>query len=245
MFYFRHLKDAVASVGRRGKVIHIAHSQGALLTSLATKQLSPLEMSQIEVMCFGGAEVVQRTPTTPFSRCINYYSGNDPLLVLVPRATQALRSGFVVNEEFCFLTPRVGDPITDHSLLGPTYAQALAWEGQRYQRLYQGVANRFARALFVWIVCFFAALEAKTVEAMKVVLRPLIWACILLIRTFLEPIWNGFKSRVLPPLLLLVVAIVDWIGVQVRSLKGGDDYVPADAILNQHKNRKEEKRPAK
>lgn len=46
----KHLKEAVAAVGREGRVVHIAHSQGALLTALAAKQLSPLEMSQIEVL---------------------------------------------------------------------------------------------------------------------------------------------------------------------------------------------------
>jgi hypothetical protein len=30
---------------------------------------------------------------------------------------------------FCFLAPRVGNPIADHMLLGPTYASALEWEG--------------------------------------------------------------------------------------------------------------------
>jgi len=34
----QHLKEALAQVGKKGKVIHIAHSQGALVTYLATKQ---------------------------------------------------------------------------------------------------------------------------------------------------------------------------------------------------------------
>lgn len=116
----QHLKDAIKSVGRNGRVIHIAHSQGALVTSLAAKQLTPLEMNQIEVLAFGGAAVLRSTAETPFRRCINYYSVNDPLLWVAPSAEQALRSGFVVDEEFCFLAPRIGDPIADHHLLGPT-----------------------------------------------------------------------------------------------------------------------------
>jgi hypothetical protein len=31
----------------------------------------------------------------------------------------------------------VGDPVTDHGLLNPTYLEALLWEGQRYQSLYK------------------------------------------------------------------------------------------------------------
>ena len=51
---FRHLKEAVELVGSRGRVIHIAHSQGALITYLASKRLTKAEMSQIEVICFIG-----------------------------------------------------------------------------------------------------------------------------------------------------------------------------------------------
>ena len=90
-----HLRDAVQKVGVTGKVIHIAHSQGALITSLAMKKLRKDEMKQIEVICFGGAEVIRKCKEFPFARCINYYSVNDPLLFVVPQAAKALRSGFL------------------------------------------------------------------------------------------------------------------------------------------------------
>ncbi|GFH57641.1 hypothetical protein CTEN210_14117 [Chaetoceros tenuissimus] len=90
-----HLRDAVQKVGATGKVIHIAHSQGALITSLAMKKLRKDEMKQIEVICFGGAEVIRKCKEFPFARCINYYSVNDPLLFVVPQAAKALRSGFL------------------------------------------------------------------------------------------------------------------------------------------------------
>ena len=91
----KHLKDAIKRVGPNGILIHIAHSQGALITSLAMKQLSKSEMTQMEVICFGGAEVIRSSPEFPFARCINYYSVNDPLLFVVPSAARALRSGFM------------------------------------------------------------------------------------------------------------------------------------------------------
>lgn len=174
-----HLRAAVRSVGgtedtnttttkkkkknNNGIVVHIAHSQGALVTCLAAKQLTPLEMSKIEVISFGGATPVRSTPETPFKRCINYYSVNDPLLFLNPSAEAALRSGFNHNtyysnnhqnqnnkkqkeDEFCFLAPRVGDPIADHMLLGPTYASALEWEGKRFERKYQSYLQRTIRS---------------------------------------------------------------------------------------------------
>jgi hypothetical protein len=90
-----HLKEAIRKVGKDGRVIHIAHSQGALITYLAIKKLEKEEMMQMEIMCFGGAEVIRSTKEFPFARCINYYSVNDPLLFIVPQAARALRSGFM------------------------------------------------------------------------------------------------------------------------------------------------------
>lgn len=143
-----HLVDAVTAVGTTGTVIHIAHSQGALITSLAMRQLSSTEMEQIEVVTFGGAAAIRKTTETPFKRCMNYYSVNDPLLYIVPEAAAALRSGFHASE-FCFLAPRIGDPVRDHSLMGPTYQQALQWEGERYQRLYYHPMYRSIRPILL------------------------------------------------------------------------------------------------
>lgn len=149
-----HLREAVRSViknNQNGIVVHIAHSQGALVTCLAAKLLTPAEMNKIEVISFGGATPVRSTPETPFKRCVNYYSVNDPLLFLNPSAESALRSGFGYHnnknneDEFCFLAPRVGDPIADHMLLGPTYASALEWEGKRFERKYQSYLERTVR----------------------------------------------------------------------------------------------------
>jgi len=148
-----HLRAAVRSVEKQkgGIVVHIAHSQGALVTCLAAQQLTPLEMSKIEVISFGGATPVRSTPETPFRRCVNYYSLNDPLLFLNRNAESALRSGFrnhqshLDDDEFCFLAPRVGDPIADHMLLGPTYVSALEWEGKRFERKYRSYLRRTVR----------------------------------------------------------------------------------------------------
>ena len=164
----------MACVGRHGKVIHIAHSQGALLTSLATKQLSADEMNKIEVVSFGGAAALQKTASTPFHRCINYYAINDPLLLVVPSADQALRSGYVANDEFCFLAPRIGDPIADHSLMGATYAQALYWEGLRFQRQYQSVVYRATRSVVLFILAAFNLMTVQLKTMLRTMLRPVI-----------------------------------------------------------------------
>ncbi len=90
---YHHLKHAILHVGKNGKVIHIAHSQGVLITSLAMKKFTRDEIRQMEVICFGGAEVLRSSVKYPFARCVNYYSVNDPLLFVVPSAAKALRSG--------------------------------------------------------------------------------------------------------------------------------------------------------
>lgn len=147
----RFLKDAIAQVGDEGLIVHIAHSQGVLITSLAAKRLSPSEMSRIELICIGGATSIRKCDYPHFRRIINYWSTNDPLLFIVPSAVQALQTGFLHSTngepEFVFLSPRGGDPVLDHMLLGPTYSQVLQWEGLRYQMSYQSMHERFLRNL--------------------------------------------------------------------------------------------------
>jgi hypothetical protein len=228
-----HLKQAVAAVGKNGYVIHIAHSQGALITYLAAMQsisnnnvnkiesnnnnnnnivnqnninttnitttttslnnnnnnniLTVEEMERIEVIAFGGAAAIRKTATTPFKRCMNYYSVNDPLLYIVPEAAQALRTGFYVgntgnNDEFCFLAPRSGDPLVDHSLNGPTYSQALQWEGIRYQQLYLHPIYRFSKSIIILLQLVFRIISERLHNIIKVLLRPILLWCYL--------IWN-------------------------------------------------------
>jgi len=100
-----------------------------------------------------------------FSRVVNYYSVNDPLMFLVPSASRALRTGVwgggganlggqlssIKEPEYVFLTPRGGDPIIDHGLFGPTYIDALRWEGKRYQMLYLPVWYPWVRFVATWM----------------------------------------------------------------------------------------------
>eukprot|EP00815_Leptocylindrus_aporus_P003114 CAMPEP_0116050954 /NCGR_PEP_ID=MMETSP0322-20121206/689_1 /TAXON_ID=163516 /ORGANISM="Leptocylindrus danicus var. apora, Strain B651" /LENGTH=260 /DNA_ID=CAMNT_0003533605 /DNA_START=249 /DNA_END=1027 /DNA_ORIENTATION=+ len=167
-----HLRDALDDVGPNGKVIHIAHSQGAIITALATKRLTPEEQSQIEVLTFGGGVALTRSQYPFLSRIVNYYSINDPLLLIVPAASKALKTGFVFSkstgeQEFVFLTPRIGDPALDHCLTGDTYLEALTWEGMRYQNAYQNVAIRIMRPLILGL--------ATKVIAILLVLRRVVF----------------------------------------------------------------------
>lgn len=85
-----HLRRLIKQTGRHGKVVHLAHSQGALITYLAAKNLTKAEQEKMEVVCFGGAAAITTDEFPHFSRCVNYYSVNDPLLHVVGSAEKAL-----------------------------------------------------------------------------------------------------------------------------------------------------------
>ena len=225
----QHLQQAVAAVGRRGKVIHIAHSQGALVTSLAAKRLSRDEMSRIEIIAFGGAAALQKTTATPFGRCVNYYAANDPLLLVVPQAAQALRSGFATSsgsianeEEFCCLTPREGDPVADHALLGKTYGQALAWEGKRFQTMYQSALYRSSRSVLLSIVWLLTAIDTQLKELFK----RLILFMVHLVHTF----WTMVKCRIVAPFVIFLMVVVDFVHAVWKRSLGREQYLPVDTI---------------
>ena len=173
-----HLRTACRAVGPRGCVVHICHSQGALITSLACKLLTPDELTRIEILSFGGAVAIRKTSAMPFRRVMNYYSVNDPLLWVAPSAAQHLRSGRVVgagedDPEFCFLAPRLGDPIGDHDILGPTYSQALSWEGKRFQREHRSLGYKVLHPLYI----LFLDLQWRLREWIKSILRAILRLC--------------------------------------------------------------------
>jgi hypothetical protein len=235
-----HLRKFLAQAGERGCVVHIAHSQGALITFLASQKLTTDEMRRIEVITFGGAAALRKTPETPFRRCINYYSINDPLLFIVPSAAQALRSGFVSdNDEFCFLSPRVGDPVVDHYLLAPTYAQALQWEGNRFQRQYQSPLYRSSRIAWIVTSSLGDACSQRLKTGVKAILRSILrWCihCYLLTRRIALQIHQLVSDRLLPPILPLLSLVIEWCSAVARAWKGEEKYVPASEVIIPRRN---------
>jgi hypothetical protein len=56
-----HLREALEAAGSEGRVLHLAHSGGALITYLAAKHyLTPAETARIDVVTFGGARSITR-----------------------------------------------------------------------------------------------------------------------------------------------------------------------------------------
>jgi len=238
----KHLKEAVSFVGKRGMVIHIAHSQGALITFLASKQLTPQEMNQIEVLSFGGAAALKKSAATPFSRCINYYSINDPLLWVVPEANQALRSGFVRHDnEFCFLAPKLGDPVADHNLYGPTYGQALQWEGARYQRKYVSLPYRSMRKIYLLISFLLKILWTQLFAITKLLLRPIVQGCVACLQ-LTQSAALQLRFKLFQPIVQFMILLIAYVKEKVS---GQEKYVPVSVVLEPTKNdrRAKKKRP--
>jgi hypothetical protein len=226
----RHLSESVSAVGNKGYVIHIAHSQGALITFLAARRLEAHEMNRIEVIAFGGAVALRSTPETPFKRCINYYAVNDPILYLDPTASQALRSGFMggtvlgdeTSDEFCFLAPRDGDPAVDHSLDGPTYMQALKWEGEKYRQIYVSPGYKIGHSLCMYITAVGAVIITRLWEA------GMLWCTFVWKRTswIVESLFKFMNTRVWLPLITLWYLFCEALAVLSRACSGEEKYVP-------------------
>ncbi|CAM9283951.1 unnamed protein product, partial [Phaeothamnion confervicola] len=142
-----HLQQALADVGPRGRVLHLAHSGGALLTYLAAKHhLASDETARIDVLAFGGARSITRKYFG--GRTVNYYARNDPLVFVDRRAAGLMKHAVNQtyqevmyakhNTTFVFLAGRANNALVDHSLEGPTYMAALEREAAFYRRRYFG-----------------------------------------------------------------------------------------------------------
>lgn len=141
----RHLSRVLLEVGPKGRVIHLAHSGGALLTYLVAKyHLKETDRRRIDVLNFGGARSITQKY---FGKATNYYARNDPILLVNRRAMNLMQQllnesadGEVIylkhNTSFVFLQGRAGDALTDHSFIGPTYLMALNKEAAVFRRSY-------------------------------------------------------------------------------------------------------------
>ncbi|CAM9618317.1 unnamed protein product, partial [Choristocarpus tenellus] len=134
----KHLAKAVGDVGSRARVLHLAHSGGALLTYLAAKHhLSRRQMSQINAVTFGGARSLTRmyfpgragVNLQSCAQGFDYYARNDPLVMFDRHAAVVMKGAdnggcqeIMVkhNTTLVFLEGRARRPLLDHSLGGPT-----------------------------------------------------------------------------------------------------------------------------
>lgn len=170
-------------------------------------------------LAFGGAAAIRKTPDTPFHRCVNYYAVNDPLLFVVPSAEKALRSGYVADEEFCFLAPLVGDPSADHGLLNPTYVRALSWEGQKFQRNYQSLVYRSSRSFILFCLAVIKTILLKIRAAIKFILHSLLFMREWLSKIFEAPLFQYCHDHFLRPLIKPVLRLAIYVAFLFEKLR--------------------------
>lgn len=137
-----HLRLALNDVEPKGRVLHLAHSGGAILTYLAAKHhLTTQETSRIDIVTFGAGKSITRKYFK--GRVYNYYARNDPLTIVDKRTNQLIKRvrnhtyheirDHKHNTTFVFLAPQANHPIVDHSMLGPTYRYAMALEAEQFK----------------------------------------------------------------------------------------------------------------
>lgn len=148
-----HLRSMLNEISPYGRILHLAHSGGAILTYLAAKHhLRSEEKDRIDVATFGGGRSITRKYFR--GRITNYYARNDPLLMLDGRANKLMKIAIdTANTSYCevkdrkhnttfvYLQALANNPLTDHSMEGPTYRLALKLEAENFKaRLTQMLA---------------------------------------------------------------------------------------------------------
>lgn len=152
--------------------------------------------------------------------------------MVVPSAAQALRSGLLVgdgDDEFCFLAPRIGDPIRDHNLWGPTYAQALQWEGDRFHQIYVSPVFRIYRFVFLLMQALIVTLVNRFETLGEAALRQALLFCAFAYTTSLGLILRLqelFRLYIIQPIALLFVLVLE-------AFKGKEKYEPVAPVLDQ------------
>jgi len=141
-----HLRSALGEVGPTGRVLHLAHSGGAILTYLAAKyHLTTQETDRIDLATFGGGRSMTRKYFK--GRVVNYYARNDPLTMVDGRAGALMRHAKKTdnntfytevrdrkhNTTFVYLHGIADNPLVDHSMFGPTYERALRMEAENFR----------------------------------------------------------------------------------------------------------------
>jgi hypothetical protein len=136
-----HLRSVLALLSPKGRILHLAHSGGAILTYLAAKHhLSKEEKDRIDVITFGGGRSITRKYFGGY--IVNYYATNDLVSMIDGRAAglknkKIMRNDTYVeirdekhNTSFVFLRALANNVLLDHSMNGPTYRIALRREAK-------------------------------------------------------------------------------------------------------------------
>lgn len=118
-------REQIASLGGSasgGRILHLAHSHGALVTQIAATCLTDEEKAMIDVVTFGPARLV--SPDDGFRSATNYVSYADWVSRHDGKINRAAR-GYFSGDEVKLLKPLNQTDYIDHRFTSPTYQTAL------------------------------------------------------------------------------------------------------------------------
>ena len=93
-----HFRRIFQELGPNGRILHLAHSGGAILTYIAAKyHLTIAETNRIDVVTFGAGKSITHKYFRN-GRVYNYYARNDPLTLIDRRTNRLLK--FYENNPF-------------------------------------------------------------------------------------------------------------------------------------------------
>lgn len=125
------LISEMGGVNQGGKIIHYAHSIGAVDSLMAKKFLSSEELSMIQVYTFGSPSILQ---PEGFHSVTNYISKGDGVSYLDP--ISYIQSMINPIEHTLFIPSSWPLPLVDHQLTFPAYKSILETLGKQFLEKY-------------------------------------------------------------------------------------------------------------
>jgi hypothetical protein len=121
-------------------------------------------------------------------------------------------------------------------LIGPTYLQALTWEGSRFQQRHQSPTYRTMRTAWMFCRALYIAFAARLHAILKILLRPvLLWSLLVYMwtRSLVVRISNATKiKQVIPTTVMFLSLLLEWIIVSIRNWTGKEEYVPVASFTD-------------
>lgn len=119
---FREQIADLGGVHSGGRILHLAHSHGALVTQIAAAALTEEEKAMIDVITFGPARLVSKDDG--FRSATNFVSYSD-WVSRHDRAVDNHARGYFTSDEVKLLTSLNQTAYVDHIFASPTYQTAL------------------------------------------------------------------------------------------------------------------------
>jgi len=140
--YFRRMIADLGGINGGGRIVHLAHSQGGMITQLASQLLTQEERDMIDVVTFASVKIVS---AKDYGSVINYMSNKDPAGhvnsgISLWRSNQS-------TDEIIYLDPIPYNGYIDHSMQNPTYKSALMAVGQKFRVEYETPFTKMRNAI--------------------------------------------------------------------------------------------------